>query len=119
MDAGRRNLLVRVQYRSDGTSDSEFPVNDWDVTEEKQIFMNRQSARGSERLMAMQVQATYDATWNMAYRTDMDPDLVDVTAERRIVWQGRVHDIVSAAIHEDRMEIELQTRMNPAAERVA
>lgn len=119
MDAGRRNLLVRVQYRSDGVSTSGFPVDDWDETPEKQIWMNRLTTKGTERLMAMQVQATYDAKWTMAYRTDMDPDLVDLTAERRIVWQGRVHDIVSASLSEDRMDIEILTRMNPAAERVA
>lgn len=119
MDAGRRNLFVRVQYRSDGASSSGFPVDDWDEEDEKQIYMNRLTTKGAERLMAMQVQASYDAKWTMAYRTDMDPDLVDLTAERRIVWQGRVHDIVSASLSEDRMEIEILTRMNPAAERVA
>lgn len=119
LEVGERNRLVTVQYRSEATSDSEFPVDDWDVTRSKQIWMSCGAVRGHERLLAMQVQATYDTRWVMGYRDDMDPELVDVTANRRIVWRNRVHDIVAATVLGSYEGIELTTRMNPASERVA
>lgn len=118
LEAGDRNRLVTVQYRTDADSDSEYPVNDWDVTREKQIWMSKMDVRGQEKLMALQVQATYDTRWVMGYRDDMDPEQVNVQANRRIVWKGRVHDIVSASIVGRYEGIEIVTRANPVGETV-
>jgi hypothetical protein len=66
---------------------------------------------GRERMIFAnsQIAAAFDARWQINYRLDMDPDLVDVAKLRRIVHRGRVHDIVSAAQIGRREGIEILT----------
>lgn len=72
-------------------------------------FMGREPLKGMERLQAGQIASRYDSRWLMPYRADMDPDLVDVPKDRRLVFGGRVQEIVSAQ-HVGRKEgVELTT----------
>ena len=112
---------VTVQYRTDGDSATNFPVDDWDVTRSRRVAMQRQELerfafQGDESRNALQVHASAETRWMMRYRTDMDPDLVDVARNRRLVYQGRVLDIVSAE-HIGRKDfIEFRVVANPSGE---
>ena len=64
---------------------------------------------GRERFTAQQMSAPYDTRWKSNYRRDMDADLVDVCKLRRLVYKGRVHDIVAASVVGRNEEIELLT----------
>lgn len=112
---------VTVQYRTDGESATNFPVDDWDETRTRNIAMQRQERSqfdfsGSESRNALQVHASVETRWLMRYRTDMDPDLVDVARNRRLVYQGRVLDILSAEHIGRKDKIELVTVANPSGE---
>lgn len=116
MEPGDRDRRVTIQYRRDGTSTTDFPVDDWDTTRSRTVWMGRADLRGAEKLAATGVQASYDARWTMGYREDMDPDLVDVPKGRRLVYQGRVLDIVWAQHIGRKDGIELGTIANPSGE---
>ncbi len=112
---------VTIQYRRDGTSTSEFPVDDWDTTRSRSVMMARQERarqdfRGVEKLNDFQVRSVAETRWIMGYREDMDPDLVDVTKDRRLVYQGRVMDITSGEHIGRKERIELTTIANPSGE---
>jgi hypothetical protein len=59
--------------------------------------MNRLDVRADERFAANQPGAFLETTWQMPYRSDMDPDLVDVPTARRLVYLQRVYDIKAAS----------------------
>jgi hypothetical protein len=52
--------------------------------------------KAHERFTADQNKGAADTQWEMGYRPDMDPELVDVVKKRRLLYQGRVYDITSA-----------------------
>jgi len=116
LEPGDRDKRVVIQYRRDGTSTTEFPVDDWARTRRLTVWMAKEDLRGAERLQAMQVQSAYDGRWVMGYRTDMDPDLLDVTKDRRLVYQGRVLNIVAGRTLGRKDGIELTTIANPSGE---
>lgn len=116
LEHGKRDRTVTIQYRRDGVSTTSFPVDDWDTTREKRVPMAREEVRGREDLRGGQVQSSYETRWFMAYRADMDPDLIDVPHTRRLALNGRVLNII-AAKHIGRKEgIELLTIANPSGE---
>ena len=96
LDPGALDQRVTIQYRVDGVSESGFPVEDWTTTASRTVFMARVPLSGMERVAAQQVSAKYDTRFVMHYREDMDPDLVDVAKDRRLVFQGRVFNITGA-----------------------
>jgi hypothetical protein len=49
--------------------------------------------------------------WTVPYRTDLDPDLVDVLKLRRLTYAGGVYDIVEASLVGRRDQIRLTTRL--------
>lgn len=115
-EPGFREWPVTIQYRRDGETLSEYPVDDWGVARSLTIKMAREDRRGSERLIGAQVQAQFDTTWMMGYRSDMDPDLVDVPKDRRLVFNHRVLNIVAAQMVGRREGIALMTVANPSGE---
>lgn len=109
IDPGERDRLVTIQQRSaeDATGDGGEPVESWTALVD--AYMHRIDASGRERFQASQISAPYDTRWEMGYRADMDPDLVDVTKLRRLLYKGRVYDIVHGALINRQDGIELAT----------
>lgn len=106
--AGRRDKRVRLERGTKQTGRSTRPVVSWDLLRE--VWANKADAGGSERLRAESIDAVFDATFTIPYFPDMDPELVDVPAERRIVYAGRAFEVVSARQLGRRRGIELLTR---------
>lgn len=108
MDPGERDRATTLQ-RATGASDAAgFPTETW-ATLVTPVWMRREDIGGKERFAAAQVTATYTTRWEMGYRSDMDPELVNVKQLRRLVYQGRAYDIVEASIIGRREGIELLT----------
>jgi SPP1 family predicted phage head-tail adaptor len=94
IEPGLLDRLVTVQELTESVGTSGFPVETW--ADMADVWMGRSSLKGMERIQAGQLAARYDARWMMHYRADMDPDLVDVPKKRRLLFQGRYHDVVDA-----------------------
>lgn len=96
MEAGERDRRITIQQRSSVTAGtSGFPVEPW--TDLVTLFARKEDISGNERFVGGQLSAPYTTRWEVNYRADIDPDLVNVAAERRIVYRGRVYDITSAS----------------------
>ena len=111
LDAGKRDLLVTIQQRSTtniADEDSSEPVEVW-TTLVGAMPVGRTTVSGWERFRMDQVSARGDERWEMNYRPDMDPDLIDVPKTRRLVFGERVLDIVHASHIGRRAGIELLT----------
>jgi head-tail adaptor len=108
--AGRRYTLVAIQQLTSETSGG-FPVETW--TTLGSWWLNKRDLRADERFVANRESAFAETQWHGPYRADMDPELVDVAKVRRLVYQGKTHDIVAAALIE-RRAIELLTLASSA-----
>lgn len=107
LEPGARDRSVTVQQLTEGTGSSGFPTSSW--TTLATVWMQKQDMRARERYEFGQLSASADTRWEMGYRTDMDPELVDVAKVRRLVYQGRIYDIVEASVIGRRDGIELVT----------
>jgi head-tail adaptor len=109
MDAGERDRYITLQQLTESTGTSGFPVESW--TTLIGVFAKKIDVGGRERftMAAGQMSAPFDARWEIPFVTSMDPDAIDVPKKRRLVYQGRVHDIVAAAEIGRRQGIELVT----------
>lgn len=99
MDAGERDRIITIQQRSatdtiDATSGA--PVETW-TTLVASMPAARYDAAARERFSADQLSWKHDAVFEINYRADMDPDLLNVPKLRRVVFHGRTLDIVHAA----------------------
>jgi head-tail adaptor len=105
--AGQRSRYVRIEYRTD----PEAQFEQWDTLD--WVWMSRSDAitarETRERFTGDQEVAAAETMWVMPYRADMDPELVDVPAVRRLVYHGRTYDIRSASPSGWQREIELTT----------
>lgn len=107
IDPGERDRLVTIQSRAEATDAVGEAVETWsDVVD---AYMRRIDVNGSERFQAAQISAPYTTRWEMGYRDDMDPDLVDIARLRRLVYKGRIYDIVHGALIGRQDGIELAT----------
>jgi head-tail adaptor len=111
-DIGERRHPVAIQQGSDSVDASGFPTITWTVLHAL-VWMAREDVGGMERLTSLQTQAAYETRWVMPYQADMDPEVVDVTKLRRLVYRGRSHDIQRAQVIDDRANIELFTMASP------
>ena len=108
LESGERDRQVVLQSRgADAGGSSGFPVVTWSAL--ATVFMSKEDLRGQERFAVSQLAAKFDTRWEMNYRTDMDPELLDVPKLRRIVYQGRTYDIVEASMIGRREGVELLT----------
>ena len=110
--AGSRSWPVRVEWResADQVDDTGFPIDAWeDEALSEPEWMTRRDVSAQERLAADQMTASLVTVWTMAYRPDMDPDLVDVAKLRRLVFGERIFDITGAAVIGSYEGIELAT----------
>ncbi len=110
MEPGERDKAVLIQQRSatDAAGSSGFPVETW-TTLHARVFMRKEDLKGNERFQASQLSAPFTTRWEMGYREDMDPELLDVPKLRRLVYQGRIYDIVEASQIGRREGVELMT----------
>jgi head-tail adaptor len=111
LDAGKRDRIVTIQQRSTADtadSDSGEPVETW-TTLVAAMPAHKVDISGWERFQADQTSARYDTKWEMNYRTDMDPELVDVPKTRRLLVQSKPHDIVACFEIGRRAGLELLT----------
>ena len=106
--AGQRDSYVTIQYLVSAVPGStRFPVETWESLALE--WMARTETRANERFAASTETASTETVWEMAYREDMDPDLVNVPAHRRLVYQGRVYDITAGSQIGRQQGIELLT----------
>ena len=110
MEPGERDCRVTIQQRAQSTGSSGFPKETWSTL--RTVWMRKLGLKTSERFAASQLSNPSDAQWEMGYSADMDPELVDVTADRRLVYRDRVYDITGADLIGRREGIELQTLIN-------
>lgn len=108
MDAGERDKRVLIQQATDTVGSSMFPVETW-TTLADPVWMRKLDLRGDERFKASQLSAPAETQWEMGYRADMDPDLLNVPKTRRLVYQGRTYDITEASMIGRKEGIELLT----------
>ena len=108
IDSGECDRRVIVQQLAESAGTSSFPKETW--TTLATIWLKKDDIRGEERFKADQMSAKYDTRWEMhGYRSDLDPELVDVPKKRRIVYQGRTYHIVAASQIGRRAGIEFLT----------
>lgn len=108
MEPGERDYIVTIQKVTDSIDvSSGEPVETWSTL--VTMPAARFDQQGYEREKADQLSARFDVRWEINYRLDMDPDLVDVPKARRLVCNGRTHDIVQASVIGRREGVELLT----------
>lgn len=117
MEPGERDRAVTILQLSDSVGSSKFPVETWTVLETA-VWMRKLDVKGMERFVAAQVSAPFDSQWEMGYRSDMDPELYDVPKTRRLLYQGRLFEVVAASQIGRREGIELMTLALPFTEAV-
>lgn len=88
--------------------DSGFPVEAWS-TLAAPVWAQKVERGGGETFKAAQSSGKADTLWNIGYRGDMDPELLDIAKLRRLTYQGRVYEIVLAEICGRREAIDLIT----------
>jgi head-tail adaptor len=108
LEPGERDQPVRIERLVEAVGTSGFPVETWRALAAP-IWMARRLLKAHERFAAGQPSAPVETQWEMGYRADMDPTQVDVAKTRRLVYQGRIHDIVGADVIGRREGIELLT----------
>jgi head-tail adaptor len=108
LTAGARDRPITIEQMTDAIGPSRFPIEDW--TPLVSGMAARDDGGGTEMFVANQAAAIGDVRWTMPYRADCDPELVDVAKVRRIVADGRVYDIVAAALIGRRRGLELLAR---------
>lgn len=107
--SGERDRPVVIQQlpSADRVAASRLPMEVW--THLATVWAQKDDQGGKERFAANQVSAPYDTRWSLPYRPDMDPELIDVPKQRRLIVNGRVHDIVAATEVGRKAGIELFT----------
>jgi hypothetical protein len=105
MASGQREHTVTIQQRVVGPG--RFPTESW--TTLVVLQMSRQDMRLDERYTSDQVSAYVETTWQGPYRADMDPDLVNVARDRRLLVGTRIYNIRAASVMERRTGIEFLT----------
>jgi len=95
LGAGARDTWVTIQAADDGDSGSGFPTEVW--TDLARVAMAREDLEAVEIDRQATPMALSTIRWVMPYRTDMDPERVDVPKERRLVLYERIYDIIAAA----------------------
>lgn len=107
---GQRDRWVTLEQLPEADTEGRtgFPTEVWTPLAAEVPAM-KTDVSGRERFVGDQLSVAYDTRWEIAYRADMDPELVDVTKRRRIVYLGRAYDIVAALMIGRRDALELLT----------
>jgi head-tail adaptor len=112
-EPGHRDRTITIQQRNatDAVDSEGAPTPDtagW-TTLVANMPAAKQDIQGRERFVSNEESARFDTRWEINYRVDMDPELVDVPKLRRIVHNGRTYDIVAASEIGRREGLELLT----------
>lgn len=107
VEPGERDKFVRVQQLTEGKATSGFPTEVW--TPLRQIWFSKRDEKGSERYVNNELSGPVVTRWECGYAVDMDPDRLDVTKTRRLVYQDRIYDITDASLIGRNEGIELVT----------
>jgi SPP1 family predicted phage head-tail adaptor len=91
---GIRDKFVTIQSMTASVGTSRAPVETW--ADLASVWAFKRDVGGRERFTANQVSAPYDSYFELPFSDAWDPDVVDVPKTRRLVYRGRVYDIVSA-----------------------
>jgi len=99
MEPGERTALITLQEKTLSRGVSGAPVETWS-TLVANVWARRMAidpirADYGEKFISHQVIAQPQSTWEIGYRADMDPLLVDVASERRLVYMNRPYNIVA------------------------
>lgn len=106
MEPGERDKRVTIQTVTQGTgATSRMPTEDWSAL--RTVWMRVLTLKGAERQAAEQTAAMSETQFEMGYAADMDPELVDVPATKRLVYQGRTFDVIRASLIGRREGVEL------------
>jgi head-tail adaptor len=118
IDPGEKDRRITIEQRPATTTvdSSGAPLDGPWTTLVSGVAACRGDVTGWERVQMQQTSARYDVRYEIGYRADMDPDLLDVPKLRRVKEFDRVHDIVSASVIGARDGIELMTIMKPMVE---
>lgn len=104
------DVLIQ-QLTLDQVDASGAPIEPW--TTLKRAWMGRPTPgrinAGGEVFRADQISGSITTQWTMRYDPAMDTDLVDVLKTRRLLYQGRAYDIVSAEVMDRQQGILLRT----------
>lgn len=98
---------VTIQELTMTVTPSNQPKESWSTL--CQAWMARDSMTGAERILAAQESAKAITRWVMRYRSDMDPDLVNVPKERRLLYNDRPYNIRAAENLDRKVGISLTT----------
>lgn len=109
LNAGDMDREIVIQSPTASAGGSGFPVDTWAPLTADPIWAFRIDVGGRERFVSNQLSAPFDCRWQIYYRDDMDPELVDVPKLRRLLYQNRIYDIVAAVQMERQEGIELLT----------
>lgn len=107
VSAGSLDREVTLQQLTESKGTSGFPVESWTTLEVEQA--SRRDLSGEERFRSGQLSAKTHTIWNIHYREDMDPEVVDVPKKRRLSYGGRSYDIIAARQIGRNEQIELTT----------
>ncbi len=107
IDAGEKNRQIVIQRRTTAAGTSRYPVESW--TTLATVWAAKYDIGGREQTLGGggTLSARADARFEITYRADMDPDVIAVPADRRIVLNGRAWDITAANLIGQRDGIEL------------
>ena len=109
IDPGEKDRAILIQQRTVAHSGtSRFPVETWSTLAAR-VYAAKYDNGGREEMRSGEMSSRGDVRWEIGYRSDMDPELVTVTADRRLVYQSRTYDIVAANMIGRRDGIELWT----------
>jgi head-tail adaptor len=107
MEPGERNRFVTIQQLTESLGASQLPVRSWSTL--ATVWASKEDVRGNEQLVAERLVSRYETRWEIGYRVDMNPEVVDVPKTRRLLLGGRIHDIVDASLIGDSDGVELLT----------
>ena len=109
LDPGVRDRYVTIEQRSsaDAVESTGFPIETW--TTLCGMWAMRRQPNASETFKANQESASAIVIFEVNYRTDLDPELLDVPKLRRVVYKTIVHDVIAADVTGRRDGIQLTT----------
>lgn len=95
-EAGPFDLRVIVLAKGPGDTDSSgFPIDTW-VELVANYPARKRVLSTAETWRAGRESAATLCIYEIRYRADMDPDVLDLPASRRIVDRGKTYDVVGA-----------------------
>lgn len=110
VSSGQRDREVVVQALTESIASSGFPIESWATLRTvKAQKLDMTDNRWRERFISNQNSAPADTRWSLPYSADYDPELVDVSKVRRLVYRGRTYDIIAALMVGRREGVEFAT----------